>query len=144
MLIDSSLVCSGSTLLALAVAAAHPVLPMPGSVRILDVPALQPGQSGELSVTILDTPMSGTPIELSLAPSAVTLPDNRLGWSDVVDPQAVQPRLRARFTAPSDPGRYEVHGQLRYLTCTSKRCVPRVVMLRWDLEVRSADGKPES
>jgi hypothetical protein len=137
-------VCSGSTLLALAVAAAHPVLPLPGSVRILDVPALQPGQSGELSVTILDTPMSGTPIELSLAPSAVTLADNRLGWPDVVDPQAVQPRLRARFTAPNDPGRYEVHGQLRYLTCNKKRCVPRVVTLRWDLEVRTAEGKPES
>jgi hypothetical protein len=127
---------SGSTLLALAVAAAHPVLPLPGAVRILDVPPVAPGESGELSVTILDTPMAGTPIELSLAASAVTLADNRLGWPDVVDPKAVQPRLRARFTAPRDPGHYEVHGQLRYLTCTAKRCVPRMVAVHWELEVK--------
>jgi hypothetical protein len=132
---------SGSTLLALAVAAAHPVLPLSGAVQILDVPIIAPRGSGELSVTILDTPMAGTPIELSLAPSDVVLADNRLGWPDVVDPQAVQPRLRARFTAPSDPGRYEVHGRLRWLTCTAKRCVPRVAAVRWEITVEAkTDG----
>jgi hypothetical protein len=116
------------------------VLPLPGAVRTLDVPPIEPGQSGELSVTILDTPMADTPIELGLAASGLTLADNRLGWSDVVDPKAVQPRLRARFTAPSEPGRYEVHGQLRYLTCTPKRCVPRMAVVRWEVEVKARDG----
>lgn len=130
---------SGSTLLALAVAAAHPVLPLPGAVQILDVPPIHPGGSGELSVTILDTAMTGTPIELDLAATEVVLADNRLGWPDVVDPKAVQPRLRARFTAPRDPGRYAVHGRLRWLTCTDRRCVPRTATVRWNIEVRDAE-----
>jgi hypothetical protein len=128
-----------SSLMALAVAAAHSVLPLPGAVRILEVPPIEPGQSGELSVTILDTPMPDTPIELDLAATEVTLADNRLGWADVVDPKAVQPRLRARFTAPREPGTYDVHGQLRYLTCTAKRCVQRMAVVRWELEVRAPD-----
>ena len=132
---------SGSALLALAVAAAHPVPPPAGAVRILELRPVAPGQSGELSVTILDTPMAGTPIELRLDDgSGVTLADNRLGWADVVDPQAVQPRLRARFTAPEAPGRYEVVGHLTYVTCAKKRCTHRAAGVRWELVVKEPEG----
>lgn len=122
---------------------------------MLGVAPVAAGSVGELSVTILQTPERGTPIELRLEDEGLDaepghsgrLPDNRLGWDDVVDPKAAQPRLRASFVAPSAPGNYAVVGRLSYVTCTADVCLPHAVYVRWPITVEAkpdlaADGAP--
>jgi hypothetical protein len=99
------------------------------------------GAVGELSLTILDTPAPVAPLSVRLSSHAVTLPETRLGVGDVVDPQASQPRVRARYVAPSAAGRYEVEGLVEYVTCVSPggaegpRCRPRRARVVWVVEV---------
>lgn len=126
---------AGAAALALAVASALPLGAPRGRARAGDIPAVEPGASGELSATLMDTPQRGVPLELRLSSAHLKLADNRLGWSSVVDPLAVQPRLRTRFTAPEEPGRYTVEGTLSYLACDTDTCLPRVAVLRWSVEV---------
>ncbi len=134
----------GSTLLALQVALGHQVRAPEGQAVVQVIPPLGPGAAGELSITILETPESGTPIELRLrVPEEIRIATNRLGWDDVVDTRAVQPRLRTRFTAPAEPGSFRVHGLLRYLSCDERTCVPKVVRVSWDVEVVLADPDAE-
>lgn len=124
--------------LAIAVAASRPVALQDGRVKIIEPAAVAPGAWGEVSVTILDRPLRGTPIELSLESGEVVLPDNRLDWDDVVDPQAEQPRLLARVVAPGLPGEYRVRGRVEYVTCRAERCRPRTAFVEWRLVVRVA------
>lgn len=141
----------GSTGLALAVAASTPLPPPGGDVSVLAVAPVVAGSVGELSVTILETPERGTPIELRLEDDGLQaeaggdgrLPDNRLGWEDVVDSKAAQPRLRATFVAPSEPGNYAVAGRLSYITCRGEVCMPHAVDVRWPVVVEAAP-EPES
>lgn len=91
--------------------------------------------AGELSVTILDTPEPGIPIEVRLSSDDVELVDNRLGWADVVDPQAHQPRVRARFVAPPEPGRYRVDGLVTWVTCIGRTCQTERAPIAWTVEV---------
>jgi hypothetical protein len=91
--------------------------------------------AGELSVTILDAPEPGIPIEVRLSSDDVELLDNRLGWADVVDPQAHQPRVRARFVAPADPGRYRVRGLVTWVTCEGEACRTRRAAIAWTVDV---------
>jgi hypothetical protein len=107
------------------------------NVTVLPAEALAPGRAGEVSLTILDLPERGLPIQLWLDADEVGLPDDRLGWDDVVDPQAVQPRLRARIVAPTRPGTHEVRGFVAYVTCNARRCRPRMREVTWSLTVEA-------
>ncbi len=128
----------------MALAAARPVPVPDGSVQVSKPGVLAPGESGELSATILEEPFSGIPIELRLSAGAVKVVENRLGWSSVVDPQAQQPRMRTRFVAPDEPGTYRVEGVLRYVTCASeRRCLPHAAVVQWTVVVATADETAE-
>ena len=128
---------------ALAVVAARPVPVPSGDVQATELPRVAPGESGELSATILETPESGVPIELRLSAGEVHITENRLGWSSVVDPQAQQPRLRTRFVAPEEPEAYRIDGVLHYVTCEDEGpCLPRAAALRWTLVVEAPDPDP--
>lgn len=126
--------CAGLGLAA-ALAAEHPVALLDGRVQAQDPEPLVAGSSGELSVTILETPALGTLIELRLEADTVGLPENRLGWEDVVDPEARYPRIRARVQAPVSAGEYVVRGRLSYVTCTAKVCRPRSANVLWTVLV---------
>ena len=91
--------------------------------------------AGELSVTILDAPEPGIPIEVRLSSDDVELLDNRLGWADVVDPQAHQPRVRARFVAPAVEGTYRVRGLVTWVTCRGQACRTRRAPVAWTVQV---------
>jgi hypothetical protein len=106
-----------------------------GRARAQDPDAVVVRSTGELSMTLLDAPHRGTPIELRLEAETVVLPENRLGWQDVVDPQASQPRIRASFVAPDEPGEYVVRGRVSYITCGPKRCRSRVASVSWIVRV---------
>jgi hypothetical protein len=135
---------AGAIGVALAVAAARPVPVPDGQVQVTEVAPLAAGEAGELSLTILETPAPGVPIELRIEGQGVRLVENRLGWSSVVDPQAQQPRLRTRFVAPALPGTYRVDAVLRYITCEDgEGCLPHASAVHWMVEVVPAVG-PES
>lgn len=118
--------------------AARMSLGFDGRVQVTSPAPLPAGAQGELSVTILDTPAGVWALSVRLWPTAVVLPDNRLGARDIVDPQASQPRVRARFFAPQRPGRYEVQGLVEYVTCDQERCRPRRSHVVWVVEVVEA------
>jgi hypothetical protein len=114
---------------------AAPSALLDGRVSVGAVGKVVPGAAVELSVTILDTPMPGLPLELWLWSTDIVLSDNRFDVRDVVDPQARQPRMRARVTAPQQPGRYGIGGHVVYVSCGAARCRPRHADVRWTLEV---------
>lgn len=99
---------------------------------------LRAGEVGELSLTILDTPAAVAPLSVRLSSLAVVLPETRHGQPDVVDPQASQPRIRARYVAPTAAGRYEVEGLVEYVTCQAERCRPRRARVVWVVQVIDA------
>ena len=111
-----------------------------GRVQVTSPSPLPVGAQGELSVTILDTPAEVTTLSVRLQSTQVVLPENRLSARDVVDPQASQPRVRARFQAPKVPGRYEVQGLVEYVTCDAERCRPRRSQVVWVVEATAAVG----
>lgn len=111
-------------------------------VQLSSPPPLPPGAQGELSVTILDTPQMVSPPSVRLSSADVGLPSRRLGEADVVDPQASQPRMRTRFVAPVQPGRYEVEGLVEYVTCEDERCRPRRARVVWVVQVLGPELGP--
>ena len=113
-----------------------------GRVQVEDPEPLVVGHSGELSLTILERPMPGTLIDLRLDASEVRLPENRLGSEDVVDPDARQPRIRARVVAPEQPGTYRVRGRLTYVTCAVRYCRPRTATVVWTVTVQDPATSP--
>ncbi len=134
---------AGAAALALGVLSSQPLRPPRGVARASEVPVMRPGSVGELSVTIMETPAPGVPIELRLDATHVRLVEKRLGWGSVVDPLAVQPRVRTRFTAPEHPGAYVVLGQVSYVTCDADVCLPHVASVRWTVRVE-AEPEPAS
>jgi hypothetical protein len=115
-----------------------------GRVQAQEPEPVVVSQPGELSLTILETPQAGTPIELRLSADTIVLPENRLGWEDVVDPQAVQPRIRARIVAPAEPGEYAVRGRIKYITCSTKVCRPRTAHVIWTVVVSAPPDSVET
>jgi hypothetical protein len=109
---------------------AEVALTLPAPVRV--------GEAGELSLTILERPWVGAPVELWLSSEHVVLHENRLAWEDVVDPMAQQPRLRAKFLAPEQPGIYGVQGWVLYVSCGPQRCRPRTRPVLWTITVTPA------
>ncbi|MEM7151449.1 MAG: hypothetical protein AAF799_01350 [Myxococcota bacterium] len=111
-----------------------------GRVQQSPVPPVEPGARGELSVTILDEVPPGQSLLVRLESSAVTVLDNRLGFRDVVDAQAQQLRVRARFVAPEHPGLYEVEGMVEYVSCDEQRCRPHRARVVWTIEVVASEA----
>jgi hypothetical protein len=105
--------------------------------RALDSPALAPGQRGELSLVLLEAPDRDMPLAVRLDAGALELLDNRLGWTQVVDPLALQPRLRATFRAPEQPGEYEVRASVEYWVCGERWCRRKLGELRWSVIVEA-------
>jgi hypothetical protein len=104
-------------------------------VQALPVAALAPKRSGELSLLLLESPDRALPLALRLDAGSVTLVENRLGWSAVVDPQALQPRLRAPFVAPAEPGTYVVSASIDYQVCAGEWCRHKHGDVEWTIEV---------
>ena len=52
------------------------------------------------------------PLAVRIEAAPLELVDDRLGWSQVVDPLALQPRVRSPFRAPDQPGTYEVRASV--------------------------------
>ncbi len=115
-----------------------PLAPPAGRVSASESPVARPGAVVELSVTILDTPMAGTPIELWLSSADLVPVPNRFDNRDVVDPLAAQPRVRARITAPERDGRYGVDAQVSYVSCGPATCRPHRARVHWDVDVVTA------
>jgi hypothetical protein len=126
--------CAGLGL-ATAIAVNVPLVPPVGRVSAQPIPAVRASTPGELSLTILEPAMAGGAIEVWLASEHVSLPDNRLGQEDVVDPLARQPRIRGRFVAPSEPGEYTVVGHVVYVTCGPRWCRPKRADVQWVVTV---------
>lgn len=122
-------------ILRLLVELAMPLSPPAGRVRASTPPPLAPGASIELSVTILDTPVAGTPIELWLTSESATFTPNRFDNRDVADPLATQPRIRVRIAAPSVPGTYGLDAHVVYVSCGETTCRPHHSVVHWDLQV---------
>lgn len=104
-------------------------------IRALPVPTLAPGQSGELSLLLLEAPERELPLLTRVEPCELDLVENRLGWSAVVDPLALQPRLRVPIKAPAEPGRYEVRASVGYFVCSERWCRAKRGELRWEVVV---------
>jgi hypothetical protein len=119
--------------LALASSPGHELIA--AEVRALEVEEVVVGQRGELSLVLLEPPDRALPLEIRLDATALELDENRLDWSAVVDPLALMPRVRARFRAPSEPGRYEVRGSVRYFVCDEQWCRSKYGEVHWTVMV---------
>ena len=101
----------------------------------LDIEATGVDARGELSLVLLEAPDRDMPLELRLEPGPVAVDQDRLGWSAVADPLALQPRVRATFTAPSQPGTYAIEGSVTYWVCSERWCRRKHGRLRWTVPV---------
>lgn len=104
-------------------------------VQALDVAVLAPSARGELSLLLLESPEPSLPLALRLDAGSIALVENRLGWSAVVDPQALQPRLRAHFSAPAEAGTYIVRASIDYQICAGDWCRQKRGEVEWTVEV---------
>ena len=106
-------------------------------VRVLEAEVLGPGERGELSLVLLEGAARDWPLAVRIDEGGVAFVDDRLDWSAVVDPLALQPRLRAPFVAPQQPGSYEVHATISYAVCGPQWCRVKRDTLSWVLEVQT-------
>lgn len=113
-------------------------------VVVDEVPTVDVGADGALSLTLLETPAAGFPLAVAIDDSPLSLRDQRLGWGDVVDPLAHQPRLSAPFTAPETAGSFTVQGRVSYVICSANRCRPRKARIRWQVEVAAPEPPPSA
>lgn len=111
-------------------------------VVVDEVPTMTTGDAGALSLTLLETPAAGFPLAVAIDDSPLSLRDQRLGWGDVVDPLAHQPRLSAPFTAPQTAGSFTVQGRVTYVICSATKCRPRRARIRWQVEVTAPEPPP--
>ena len=101
----------------------------------LAVEQVNAGQRGELSLVLLEAPERDWPLAVRIDEGALALVDDRLDWGAVVDPLALQPRLRVPFVAPEQAGHYEVRATLSYAVCNEQWCWIKRGELRWTVEV---------
>jgi hypothetical protein len=106
-----------------------------GAVVALEVAPVAPGARGELSVLLEEEAEPGVLLRLALWAEGVELPENRLSWRDVVDPQAAQLRLRGSFVAPSEPGEYRIEGLVSYVHCAGDWCRTKHAPVSWTIRV---------
>ena len=102
----------------------------------LEVPPVEAGASSELSLVLLETPDRDLPLLVRLDGGELELAEDRLDGRAIVDPLAVQPRLRTSFVAPTQLGRYEVSATIDYSVCEGRWCRRKHGELRWAIEVR--------
>lgn len=113
-------------------------------VRALEAEPVVAGGEGELSLILLERADPALPLAVRVdSVEGLELEHNRLGWSAVVDPLALQPRLRASFRAPEQPGRYTVEAGVDYSVCPdageqSDWCRRKHGRVRWTVIVRPA------
>jgi hypothetical protein len=107
-------------------------------LQTIEVAPLAVGERGELSLVLLESPEPELPLLVRIADSALALSENRLDWSAVVDPGALQPRVRASFRAPSEPGRYVVRAEVEYRVCSGAWCRAKRGSVEWSVEVLAA------
>lgn len=108
-------------------------------ISALESPPLSPKARGELSLILLEAPDRDMPLLVRIEASGLELVDDRLGWSQVVDPLAVQPRVRAPFHAPERPGTYEVHASVDYWVCGQRACRRKHGEVSWSIIVEGAE-----
>lgn len=113
-----------------------------GRVVALEVAPVAAGARGELSARIEETPEPGVLLRLALHADVIQLPENRLSWRDVVDPQAAQLRVRAAFVAPPEPGEYRVEGLMSYVHCDGEWCRTKHAPITWTIVVEAGDDAP--
>jgi hypothetical protein len=104
-------------------------------LQTIEVAPLAVGERGELSLVLLESPEPKLPLVVRIAASALVLSENRLDWSAVVDPGALQPRVRASFRAPSEPGRYVVSAEVEYRVCSGAWCRAKRGRVEWVVDV---------
>ncbi len=107
-------------------------------VSALESPPLVSGQRGELSLILLEAPDRDMPLAVRIEAAPLELVDDRLGWSQVVDPLALQPRVRAPFRAPEQPGTYQVRASVEYWICSERWCRRKYGELQWSVTVEGA------
>jgi len=104
-------------------------------VQALAVEPVAVGARGELSLVLLEPPDRSLPLDIRLDAGSLELDDNRLDWSFVVDPLALQPRVRTSFRAPSEPGSYQVRASVGYFICDEQWCRAKRGEVRWTVTV---------
>lgn len=109
--------------------------PIAAKVAVLEVAPVTPGAKGELSLVLLESPERGLPLAVRIAGGELSLTENRLDWSAVVDPGALQPRVRATFRAPDQPGSYVVAASVEYRVCAGAWCRAKRGEVEWRVEV---------
>ena len=129
--------------LALAVATDDGVRWYGAEVRELRPEPVLVEQPGELSLLVLESVASASPLSLRLDPSGLDFVENRLDWAHVVDPRATQPRLWIEYRAPAEPGRYRVTGIVQYVSCNETRCRSKTAPVAWSVTVE-APPKPSA
>lgn len=112
--------------------------PITAKVQALEVEPVRVGARGELSLVLLETPDRKLPLSIRIDAGTLELDENRLDWSAVVDPLALAPRVRARFQAPSEPGRHEVHAMVSYYVCDEQWCRAKRGQVHWTVSVEPA------
>lgn len=108
-------------------------------VQALEVEPVRVDARGELSLVLLEAPDRTLPLSIRIDAGTLELDENRLDWSAVVDPLALAPRVRARFQAPSEPGRHEVHALVSYYVCDEQWCRAKRGQVHWTVTVEPAD-----
>ena len=104
-------------------------------VQALELEPLAPGQRGELSLVVLESPDRGLPLEVRVDAGPLELDDNRLDWSFIVDPLALNPRVRTNFRAPREPGSYTVRAAVTYFVCDEQWCRQKHGQVHWTVTV---------
>lgn len=135
---------SAALALALAVATDDGVRWYGAEVVELPPEAVSVGQSGELSLLILESLDLDAPLLLRLDPSRLDFSENRLDWDHVVDPRATQPRMRIEYVAPAEPGRYRVTGMVEYLQCDETMCRAKRAPVGWEVMVLADESASEA
>jgi len=92
----------------------------------------------ESSLILLEAPDRDMPLAVRIDASSIELVDDRLGWSQVVDALALQPRVRASFRAPAQPGAYEVRASVEYWVCGERWCRRKYGELSWSVVVEGS------
>lgn len=105
-------------------------------IEALPIEAVGTGEA-ELSLVVLERPEADMPVSIRLRSEEVSLSENRLGWADVVDAKAAQPRFRTWIALPSRPGRKVIDAEISYVVCSGRWCREKRGHAAWELVVDS-------
>ncbi|MCA9683714.1 MAG: hypothetical protein KC431_21765 [Myxococcales bacterium] len=107
--------------------------------QALELAPLVAGTSSALSLLVLEAPERELPLEVRFSADAgFELLEDRLDWSAVVDPLALQPRLSVPFRAPEQPGEYRITASVDYSVCSEQWCRRKHGEVAWTVVVQAA------